>query len=661
MKHDKAPFFDLREHSLRKKSNVKFLSFFFVFLLSLNSLPSFSAPIPQVIQKPADEPADRAIRVKAHNGGEYCYALAFVDGEGYVYLDNCSSQKVPFARYDVFQRIAWKIKDVWLCMTAPSSVTGIGGSATADWDYIKLRPCVINDANQRWIVKDNAFHTADEKFRVKDYKWYTYISKNPKDYYNHTLMTPTMDEWVKTIAIPGNMSFKTSLGWKYVSRSGFFMYYISNSGSESGAFDLYYNPENGHIARYFPSAGLLACMTSQQSSSEEWGWVKWLFCNDNVPTTKDKTFWDVSFLAGREGLILDYQNNLLRVTQYGSNWGFPYTAKPAYIKQDTQNSPTSKFVLDYDIERWNRYVMANVEDALPYCPAPGKTPPVLGPRQKAKRSLPPDFHFDDQWQRRLYEIAISTDDSHATAGMCGICLIHTLQMIAELHDTFPGAPRSRGYFFDTAPNVNPLISLENRYPLLYRAIEFASTIHNVPMTPQDGYLTTDVLVANAVTQIALPNYAWRLSSISTTAVTIANAIENLFRAPPGTVWIGLSVYLDGEVTRHALPILRSRDGLIIIPTNLVSGATSFEDFSSTLQPIRDGDIDTVLYRLTQQSPYLPFLALATLQLTGEADQPLSVTISQNNCTGEGERRRGSGKVPKSSLINQCTGGRCAIL
>ncbi|MFT4349594.1 DUF1561 family protein, partial [Bartonella bacilliformis] len=111
---------------------LKLLLFFLSSLLTLHT--SFAAPIPpQIIQKPPQEPGDRAIRVKVHTGKEYCYTPTFVNGESYVYIGDCNYGKV--ARYDLFKRIAWKINGVWLCMTAPSSVTGIGEKSTAKWDY----------------------------------------------------------------------------------------------------------------------------------------------------------------------------------------------------------------------------------------------------------------------------------------------------------------------------------------------------------------------------------------------------------------------------------------------------------------------------------------------------------------------------------------------
>ncbi|AGF74295.1 hypothetical protein BAnh1_04140 [Bartonella australis AUST/NH1] len=661
MEHRGVLFVDLDNCSFKRKSNLSFFSFFFVFLFSLN--PLFAAPIPTISQKPTDKPIDKAIRVKVHNGGEYCYAPAFVDGESYIYINDCSSSSVLFARYDVFQRVAWKIKNVWLCMTAPNSVTGVGRKATADWDYIKLRPCVINDPNQRWIITGRVLYTADKKFRVKDHKWYAYISKNEGDYYNHTLSS-SMDEWIDTIATPGNMSLKTSLGWKFTGTSGFYMYYISDDGSKPEISDLYYNPENGHIARYFPAAGLLSCMASQQSFSENWNWVKWLFCNDNIPDAYDSGYWNVSFLVGREGPLLDYRGNFLRITQYGSNWGMSYTAKPSYLKQDTENSPKSEFVLSYDIERWNRYAMANVEDSLPYCPAPGKKQDVSGSKQRVKRNLPSNFQLDEGWRRRLYDIATTTPSTSRIPlgqGICGICLLHAFQMLAELQDRFPHPPRQRGYFFDLAPNTDPVFSLRRRYPRLHRAIGLATVFYGVPVTPMADPVNMSMRAAAATAQVILPNFDWVQSPIATDQSAIRSAILDLFNAPVGTMWIGLSVYIrpNGTTGRHALPILRSPNGLIIIPTNTPITTANFYTYNLALRELPSSDIPLILSRITQiRNPVVT--AFATLRLTEITAQPLSVMISQSNCTGEGEGRRGNQQSPTSASVNQCDSGRCPL-
>ncbi|MCZ2329020.1 DUF1561 family protein [Bartonella sp. F02] len=622
------------------------------------NVPHKTSP-PEVIQKLPETPMEIPIRVKAHTGYEYCYAPTFVDGESYIYLDTCSASDVRPARYDVFQRVAWNVKNVWLCMTAPGSVTRVDGSGKAQWDYVKLRPCVTNDPNQRWIIKEHAFYTADGKYRVKDLKWYAYISKNAKDYYNHTLM-PSMDSWASRVVAPGSISLHISVGWKYVTSTGFDTYYLSDNGSKSNMVSLYYNPENGHIARYFPSAGILSCMTSKQSSKDNWDWVVWKLCKDTVSSTKDAGYWDLSYLNGREGALRDKNGNFLRVTKYGVNWGMPYTAKGEYLKSDTKNSPTSEFVLSYDIQKWNRYVDGNLGDSLRYCPAPGHKNKVANIqfRTKKKLLLPPNFPLSEAWLRRLHDIATTTDGIPESAGVCGVCLLQTYQMIGELQEYYPRNPLPRGgYFFDTAPSTNPFTSLRRRYPMLHTMIQDAPRTYGFPLTPGETYDRIAFRVASSTTQIVLPRFNWRASSLLMTQSEIRNAIQTLLNANPGTVWVGLVTYAHqrGGVARHAVPIIRGTSGLIVIPTNMNMEFTRFTELASETT-----NIDEILLRLTN-GRRLNVVGLGTLQLIDEDEDSLSLVMSQNNCTGDGNDRRGNRQPPRSSLINQCLSGRCAIL
>ncbi|WP_138995863.1 DUF1561 family protein, partial [Leptospira borgpetersenii] len=68
-----------------------------------------------------------------------------------------------------------------------------------------------------------------------------------------------------------------------------------------------------------------------------------------------------------------------------------------------------------------------------------------------KRTLPPNFQLSDDWIRRLYEIAVSTIDTARPSGVCGVCLLQSFQMLAELQEYHSQGPlQSGGYFFDTA-------------------------------------------------------------------------------------------------------------------------------------------------------------------------------------------------------------------
>ncbi|KEG16546.1 DUF1561 family protein [Bartonella bacilliformis] len=644
---------------------LRLLLFLFSLLLSLHT--SFSAPIPaQVLQTPTDHPNDKIIGVKLHNGEQYCYAPIFTEGDGYVYIDKCNSPYVKKARHDLFQRVSWNIDGVWLCMTAPNSVTGLEGKSTADWGYLLLRPCVINNPNQRWIIKDRSFHTADGRFRVKDHKWYAYISKNEKDYYDHHL-TFEMMAWTQTISPPGNLSSKTFVGWAYVTQypPAFRFYYLRNNvsiESETPAL-LYYNPENGHIAQYYTAFGGFYCMVSQQSAGEDWNWVTWQPCTDTVPSSKNSAYWDLSQLNGTEGIILDYKGNVLRVARYGSHWGVPYTVSKSYIEKDTTHSPLSSFTLSRDIEIWNRYVNGNLGKTLTYCPAPGKkknATQVSTAKTRTKRSLPPDFQLTEQWMRRLWDIARSNiPGSSPKISFCGVCMLHTMQMLAELQEDYiSGSRQTGGYFFNTRPGVDPFISFRNRFPVLTERLEATISYNTVPWRANENVFTRTSRVSRAIALILLPRYDWRPSNLATTEDEIRSELRKLLRFPPGTLWYVVIIRSNRDRTStvgHVQPILRTEEGLVIIPTNAAN--ISWEEFRRAVTATRD--VDQLISELSLGGTRTLY-SLVTYQMAWRDEIPLNFYISQRNCTGEGDHRRGNGQLPRASLLNQCSSGRCAI-
>ncbi|MBE8310276.1 DUF1561 family protein, partial [Leptospira borgpetersenii] len=113
------------------------------------------------------------------------------------------------------------------------------------------------------------------------------------------------------------------------------------------------------------------------------------------------------------------------------NWGSAYTAKPSYLEKNTTNSPTSLFVVNKDLLNWTRYTASNLGKTGQYCPA-GKRENIV--HRRVKRELPPDFQLTEAWIRRLYEIARTDPSSRTSRGVCGVCMLQALQMIAELQE-----------------------------------------------------------------------------------------------------------------------------------------------------------------------------------------------------------------------------------
>ncbi|EKR25721.1 PF07598 family protein [Leptospira interrogans serovar Bataviae str. L1111] len=596
-----------------------------------------------VIQKPTDPPKDKPIKVIVSDGGKFCYGPDFSGGESYIIIEQCWQMHVTNARYDVFQRISYNINNTWLCITAPEKVI----KAEKNWGYVHLRPCTINDPLQRWTIKDNSFWTADGFYRLKNYNWYGYISRNSGDRYNHTL-DPSMNDWIKTVATPGNISIQTSIAWDLQTTEVQERYFIRRGSSNKNTTPLYYNPESGHLAQYDPISGSLYCMYSQVGGNQ-WNWVTWALCSDAAISKNNPAFWNVSLETDEGGIITDYKGNLLRVTRYGSNWGVAYAAKPDFVKKDTKNSPTSLFVVDKSLLDWTRYTYSNLGKTDQYCPA-GNKENIL--HRRVKRTLPPDFQLTEEWIQRLYAIATSASPTAQRSGVCGVCLLQTFQMLAELQEYHSQGPLSAGgYFFDTAPNTDPFISFRQRYPDLNLIIE------NLPIMFNVDLIGLRLLVL-ATAAYMLPQYEWIVSPEIETRPEMITHINSLINSPPGSFWLAMMDRQrpDGTIVGHAVPILRTSQGLVVMSTNWRS--VSLDQYRQTLTPTMDPN--QVIANL--ERPDRTLLLLITMQLGQVYHNPLDAMISNRNCTGEGEDRRGTGEYPSSASVNQCLGGdgRCVL-
>ncbi|EKR72459.1 PF07598 domain protein [Leptospira noguchii str. 2006001870] len=346
-------------------------------------------------------------------------------------------------------------------------------------------------------------------------------------------------------------------------------------------------------------------------------------------------------------MITDYKGNILRVTRYGLNKGVAYTVKPSYLEKDTTNSPTSLFVVDRSLLDWTRYTASNLGKTDQYCPAGNKE--SLG-HKRVKRTLPSDFQLTEEWIQRLHQIATSAIRGIRGSGLCGICLLQSFQMLAELQEYHSQEPlQSGGYFFDTAPNTDPFISFRQRYPLL------DNTLANVRDIFGPAYNTIWlVALTHAITM--LPQFEWTLSEIFRSRSRILSHINTLIDSTPGSIWVALlnRQRPDGTTTRHAVPILRTSQGLVVIPTN--RRLTSLDRYRETLTPTMDPN--QVMNNLERPDRTLD--ALATIQLGELYQNPFDFLISNNNCTGEGEDRRGTGQYPTSMSVNQCASNRCAL-
>ncbi|WP_143428321.1 DUF1561 family protein, partial [Helicobacter sp. 13S00477-4] len=235
----------------------------------------------------------------------------------------------------------------------------------------------------------------------------------------------------------------------------------------------------------------------------------------------------------------------------------------------------------------------------------------------------------------------------------------SFQMIAELQEYYSSTPlQSGGYFFDTAPNTNPFISFRQRFPLLASRIESTSVFSTTPLRVDETRHTRTRRTALAMSMAILPQYNWYPSDLATTQDSIRSTIESLFNAPVGSMWFFVVVRQNAQGTgmiAHAQPILRTQDGLVVIPTAMPQ--ITLQAFRNSLVPATN--VDGVMDHISLNGSRILY-SFTTFQMTGIYENPFNITFSQNNCTGEGEDRRGSGREPRSILVNQCLSGRCLL-
>lgn len=629
-----------------------YLSFVMLFVCFI-IVPSFAleSNSSQVPQKLANKPKDRPIAFKNEQSQIQCLNPIFTQGEGYVGISDCKvAQK---ARYDVFSHVAWKYNDTWLCLSAANQTYKAG-------ERLILRPCVINDKTQSFTIKNKVLYSPDFSFILELTNGFLTLQKN-KNSRNKmpNLALYNMQEWLDTIATPPNLAQSGFIAWNFTTPEGFDLYYLTNNKSiKDEVQELYFNLENGYIAQYNRANADMLCLTSKQTAKQDWNWSNWEKCDFTAPKKdNDKKAWNLFMFADNDIAILkDYLGNFLRVTKYGINWGVPYSAKQDFIAKDTDEGQTSYFRFSFDMQNWQRFKNANLSDSLATCPAKGAL--VKSSLRSSSLSLPPSFVLNEDWIGRLWQIATTTDGVLERAGDCGVCLLHSYQMIAELNEYTYNPLDSGGFFFDTAYGVNPFASFRERYPILANELsQYSAT--NMPRGLSQAQ--TFQYAAQMYRSIALslfPGHFWLSSAFATTDIDMRSTLRDLFFQPAGTLWVVQMyfIYPNGRRSGHAMPALRTSEGVQFIPTN--TNNMSYQSYARILRNSLAHNINEAFDIITPNGVRL--YMLYSLRLREIYPNPIASFVSNNNCSGEGEDRRGSATMPLSSFINQCASGRCIL-
>ncbi|MGI0406391.1 DUF1561 family protein [Helicobacter himalayensis] len=635
-------------------SRLYTLVFLFFSLCVFSS--AFATNTQQVPQNLANKPKDRPIAFKSKPDSlVQCLTPIFTRSEGYVGVSDCD--KAIDARYDVFSRIAWKLPDTWVCLSAENE------------EYIQgkrlvLRPCVIDDKTQSFTIKNNMLYTPDLRFVVQISNGFLTLEKSQSKGAESHFTLHNMQEWLNTIATPAPLMQKSFIAWKFITPQSFDVYYLRNDESiKDKPQDLYFNLENGIIAQYEPSNAKMSCLTSKQKAKESWNWVAWEEClpqnlqeNKAVSSQLNAQNWSLFMLADNDRAMLkDYLGNFLRISKYGVHWGVPYTARADFLAKDINNDQTSYFQLTHSMQDWERFKNANLADSLPFCPANGSPQRNV----KAIMQLPPSFVLTQEWKRRLWQIATTTDGVLERAGDCGVCLLQSYQMIAEMNEYTTTPLQSGGFFFDTAFGRNPFPSFRARYPMLATSLEQYRASHIPPGLSRSATFEYAAQMYRAIALSLFPGHFWLPSEFATSDITIRSALRDLFEQPVGTLWVMQMYYIarDGSLSGHGMPVLRTSNGIQFIPTNLPN--VSYESYEQALSHSFAHNLMDA-YNVLTRNRTLNLYMLYSLRLREIYPNPINAFLSNNNCSGEGEERRGSRNMPLSGLINQCASGRCVL-
>lgn len=281
---------------------------------------------------------------------------------------------------------------------------------------------------------------------------------------------------------------------------------------------------------------------------------------------------------------------------------------------------------------------------------------------KPTLQLPIDFNLS-AWVARLLQI-IGTTNQEALAtrtGICGTCMLHSYQIIAEFMHYHNSPPLGGGYFFDAVPNTNPFTSFQNRNPLLYDTLsDIVDYYGRTNLIGHTEIFTNTVEVAFASSISMLPQYEWNLIASASTTREINALLSNIFNvAQPGAMYFTVLMRYVPEtrdIRGHAVVTIRAATGFIVIPTNIrgisLNSLRAYTQLATTPQELQE----RFTMRLTG-SP-LNLVALAFIEVREPFNLPFASALSFQDCGGFGEDRRGNAALPRASTLNQCSSGRC---
>ena len=267
-----------------------------------------------------------------------------------------------------------------------------------------------------------------------------------------------------------------------------------------------------------------------------------------------------------------------------------------------------------------------------------------------------DFSLE-AWLSRLAQIASSTDGSLFHQGVCGTCLLHSYEIVAEILFYGNTPPMQGGYFFDTAPNVNPFLSFRARHSLLYDTLDDIAEYYVLPAEEVSERFANSVRLSYASAISLLPQFDWRFVGYGVEPDDVARLLESVLASRVGTLYVVSMIYYQADrgLGQHGVVLVRTSGGVRVLATNIIN---------ATPQEIANiARLNTDFYELTNtlastMGAGTQIAALGLVEVSGRYTLPFASALSFSDCSGEGEGMRGNARVPTASALNQCASGRC---
>lgn len=596
-----------------------------------------------ISQHRANKVQDSKLIVQAHDTKLFCLSPKSVDGRLLVAMQECKNSSTT--RYDVYKRLAFRHNDSWVCASLGDKMkSGKMGS-----DYVELRPCVLNDKSQWFDINKDAFSLkAFSNIKITEKNFLLVATKN--NFGNNIKpFEGVMKEWLEAIAPPVNYAIKTPIYFYVENRTNGLRtkYYLGkNNTNKNTPTNFYYDFNSGKIALY--NNGNYECLKTNLDN------LNFSFLNFEkcVFENRQKEFaWNFNLFDG--SFILDDKSNILDVAR-GGDLGRLFVVTKDYYKINLAGSSlkNTQFFFDssvYDV--WN----FNFRNA-------GFNSHKCGDERRVKRDLKffnlANFNIlDDNWKKRFYAITRSSDSSGDASGICGICMLQTYEIVSLLTQVYPYNSSldfdNNGYLFDYNEHRSPFVSFQRRNPALYNLMQGALDFWGNELVFGEPIYHRGVRAIWALTRNILPRLEWSLSEVYVGG-DIRRQLARLSQSPAGSLYIALLSLNNGRA--HAVPILISNHGIIVIPTN--NENITEQEYLELIRP--NTDLESLERSLNANGRY-QIDALTLIGLVGNRDNALGEYLNQFDCTGDGNFRRGNGNFLNPNSANTCDNSRCELM